>query len=179
MTVHKRRRRQQRQKKPGRADPALGREGEVEIESVGRNGDGIAQLDGLRVFVPQALPGDRLHVRLIAKRADGYTTEVVERQKTTERAEPACPHFGRCGGCQLQHLPADDYRWVLESPADRNSARQPRFCQCRHPPPHREQASLPTPAPPGLPAGRWPEACRGSAIRRGLPAPWISSAAKP
>lgn len=115
MTVHKRRRRQQRQKKPGRADPALGREGEVEIESVGRNGDGIAQLDGLRVFVPQALPGDRLHVRLIAKRADGYTTEVVERQKTTERAEPACPHFGRCGGCQLQHLPADDYRcWKVQ-----------------------------------------------------------------
>lgn len=96
-------------------DPAIGRECDVEIEAIGRNGDGIARINGRPVFVPLALPGDRLRVRLIAKRADGYAAEVIEEQKQSERAEPACPHYGHCGGCHLQHLRADDYhQWQVQ-----------------------------------------------------------------
>jgi hypothetical protein len=46
---------------------------EVAIEAVGARGDGIGRLGGERVYVPLALPGDRLRVRLEARRGgDGW-----------------------------------------------------------------------------------------------------------
>ncbi len=92
----------------------IGREFDVEIETIGRSGDGIARPEGLPIFIPFALPGDRLRIRLTAKRADGYAAEIINAQQQSDRAAPACPHFGRCGGCQLQHLPIDNYHhWKM------------------------------------------------------------------
>lgn len=104
--------RRRRGKSPKKIDPAIGVEHEVEIERIGSGGDGVAHIDGRPVYIPLTLPGDRLRVRLTAKRADGYAAEISNPSKQTQRvvpATPACPHFGRCGGCQLQHLPQQDY----------------------------------------------------------------------
>ena len=114
MTSPKRRSHRSRRKKPQKNDPAIGLEHEVEIQVIGSNGDGVAHVDGKPVFVPSALPGDRLCVRLTARRGDGYAAATVAEHHLSERATPPCPHFGRCGGCQLQHLKADDYkRWKV------------------------------------------------------------------
>jgi 23S rRNA (uracil1939-C5)-methyltransferase len=61
--------------------------------------------EGRMVFVPFALPGERVRVRLREEhkrwaRAD--LLEVLERSR--QRMQPRCLHFGKCGGCHYQHL---------------------------------------------------------------------------
>ena len=79
---------------------------EVAITALGAAGDGIAMVDGRRVFVPGALPGERWRVALPAA---GDRAAPLECLEPVARAEPPCRHFGRCGGCRLQHLTAADY----------------------------------------------------------------------
>lgn len=87
-----------------RADPPA-RTVELTIEMVGARGDGIARLDGESVFVPFTVAGDRVLARIEGKRGDGLTAALVEViEPGPGRAEPPCPHYGRCGGCSLQHL---------------------------------------------------------------------------
>jgi 23S rRNA (uracil1939-C5)-methyltransferase len=93
----------------------IGEPHEVAIEAIGARGDGIARLGNATVFVPLALPGDRVRVRITGRRGDALAAEVVEWLEEAERARPPCPHFGVCGGCQLQHLPVAQYRaWKRE-----------------------------------------------------------------
>ncbi|MGH7095164.1 MAG: class I SAM-dependent RNA methyltransferase, partial [Stellaceae bacterium] len=92
---------------------ASGREPAVElvVERLGAQGDGIAAWRGETVFVPFAAPGDRVRVRLGARRGPGRETRMIELLAAgPHRAAPMCRHFGRCGGCALQHLDTDAYR---------------------------------------------------------------------
>ena len=83
---------------------------EVTIEDIGSSGDGIGHVDASPVYVPLALPGDALTVRLGARRGQGHAADVIESQALMPRHQPVCRHFGTCGGCRLQHLPPPDYR---------------------------------------------------------------------
>jgi 23S rRNA (uracil1939-C5)-methyltransferase len=80
---------------------------EVEIESLTHDGRGVARLDGKTVFVAGALPGERALIRY-SKRHRNYDEARVEEllSRSGDRVEPRCPHFGICGGCAFQHLPA-------------------------------------------------------------------------
>jgi 23S rRNA (uracil1939-C5)-methyltransferase len=82
---------------------------EVVIEAIGARGDGVAE-GAARIFVPLTLPGDRLRVRIVGRRGNGLAAEPLEWLEEAPRARPPCPHFGACGGCQLQHVPAAQYR---------------------------------------------------------------------
>jgi 23S rRNA (uracil1939-C5)-methyltransferase len=73
---------------------------EVSITALGALGDGVAERDGTRLHVPFTLPGER--VRLSAEGERGAIAAVLE--ASPERVTPFCPHFGICGGCQLQHM---------------------------------------------------------------------------
>lgn len=78
---------------------------EVTIAEIGGRGDGIARLDGRPLYVPFTLPGDRVSVRIEGVRGDGLVGQAVAMLAAGPgRVEPPCPHFGRCGGCALQHL---------------------------------------------------------------------------
>ncbi|KAB0680284.1 class I SAM-dependent RNA methyltransferase [Aureimonas leprariae] len=79
---------------------------EVAIEALGAKGDGVARLGGEPVFVPFALPGERVVVESAGARS--APVEILER--SPERQEPPCPHFGACGGCDLQHTGDALYR---------------------------------------------------------------------
>jgi 23S rRNA (uracil1939-C5)-methyltransferase len=83
---------------------------EVTIESIGARGDGVAKLGAARMFIPLTMPGDRLYVRSIGRRGDDLVGAPLEWLQQAPRAEPPCPHFGTCGGCQLQHVPRAQYR---------------------------------------------------------------------
>lgn len=87
-----------------RGDPESG-EREVTIERLGAAGDGIAETAQGRLYVPLTLPGERWRVRPSRKLAEGWQAEPVRLLEPAHRAVPPCPHFGRCGGCRLQHLP--------------------------------------------------------------------------
>jgi 23S rRNA (uracil1939-C5)-methyltransferase len=77
----------------------------VTIHGLGGRGDGLADLDGRPLFVAQALPGERVRVRLVGERAGGLRGELLELiEPSADRRQAPCPHFGACGGCSLQHL---------------------------------------------------------------------------
>lgn len=68
-------------------------------------GSGIARHEGLVLFIPLSAPGDRLRVRIVEKKKNFAFAEIVEiLQPSNHRINPKCPVFGRCGGCNWQHL---------------------------------------------------------------------------
>lgn len=78
--------------------PAEPVERELDVTAVGARGDGLAEDEG-RIFAPFTLPGERIRARIIGERA-----ELLEVLRPSADRQPApCKHFGRCGGCQLQH----------------------------------------------------------------------------
>lgn len=86
-----------------------GDEIELAVESLGAAGDGVASTLEGRIYLPDALPGERWRVRLAERLPEGWRAEPLACLVPQPRAEPVCPHFGRCGGCRLQHLPRAAY----------------------------------------------------------------------
>ena len=83
----------------------VGKQIQVDCNGLGHNGEGICRYDGLAIFVPFVLPGEKVEIQItqLKKRyASGRLIKVIEPSK--ERVEPPCHLFGACGGCQLQHL---------------------------------------------------------------------------
>ena len=64
---------------------------------------------GKKVFVSFALPGESALVKLTNSRASFEEGDAIEvtANPNPERAVPPCPHFGVCGGCNLQHWQPD------------------------------------------------------------------------
>jgi 23S rRNA (uracil1939-C5)-methyltransferase len=84
----------------------------VHIDRVGSEGDGIARLpDGTPLYLPFTLPGETVSAHPMQPRGDGWHAFAGMIGDISEaRVEPPCPHFGRCGGCVLQHWRDSDYR---------------------------------------------------------------------
>ena len=84
------------------------------IEHIGRRGDGVAVVDGQAVYVPYALPSERVEVERVPNHPDRRRLVRVD-VASNDRIEPICPHFGVCGGCAIQHWNHDKYRaWKRE-----------------------------------------------------------------
>ena len=75
------------------------------IKRIGINGEGIGYYKKLAVFVPFAIPGEEVVVRItdvFDKYANG---KIIRFKKESEnRIKPHCPYYENCGGCQLQHI---------------------------------------------------------------------------
>jgi len=83
---------------------------ELTIEALGTGGDGIAWRDGAKLFVPDALPGERVRVELGQVAPGGTRARLLERlSHSLDRAAPPCKYFGDCGGCVAQHITAETY----------------------------------------------------------------------
>lgn len=60
---------------------------------------------GVVVFVPRAVPGDRVRVRIArAKKKLRFGRLLSVAEPSPFRVEPPCPHFDACGGCAFQNL---------------------------------------------------------------------------
>ena len=82
----------------------------LDILEIGARGDGIAEQDGERYFVPFTLPGEVVEVEPIGKRGEGIAAELIEvLAPSRHREPPPCAHFTVCGGCALQHWRRDAY----------------------------------------------------------------------
>lgn len=79
---------------------------ELKIETLSNLGAGVAKPDGWVVFVPFALPGERIRAKVWRNEANCSHADLVEiLEPSPDRIEPHCRHFTTCGGCQYQHLP--------------------------------------------------------------------------
>lgn len=97
---------------------------EVTVGHIGARGDGVAVAESgppdsnkqRPMFIPLSLPGERVMARPVSNTGEGITSQLVEiTHASPERIEPACRHFGACGGCGLQHWAQTPYRqWKRE-----------------------------------------------------------------
>ncbi len=78
---------------------------ELSIDRLGGLGDGIGSHAGKAVFVPFTCPGDTVKAAIVKDTKDGIRADLLKLlTPSPERQQPACAHFGTCGGCSLQHL---------------------------------------------------------------------------
>jgi len=78
----------------------------VTISDIGAEGNALARVDNLVVFVPMLIPGDIVDLQVIKKRRKYLEGRVIKfHEYSSDRIEPRCSHFGVCGGCKWQHLP--------------------------------------------------------------------------
>lgn len=69
----------------------------------------LEEKHGKKIFISFALPGEQVSVKLTNSRAsfeEGDALSVLN-HPNPQRAVPPCPHFGVCGGCNLQHWQPD------------------------------------------------------------------------
>ncbi len=92
---------------PPRPQPTL-----VTIDRIGAEGDGVGRLpDGTPLYVPLTLPGEQVTAGMLRRRGEGWhaAAESID-VPSPARVQPPCRHFGRCGGCALQHWQEGAYR---------------------------------------------------------------------
>jgi len=81
----------------------------LEIVSLGHSGEGVGKYEGFTVFVPHALPGETVDVKIIeVKKNYAKATLQTVTVASTSRSVPKCPIYYQCGGCQLQHVDYDE-----------------------------------------------------------------------
>ena len=90
---------------------------EAEITDYTTEGQGIAHIEGCAVFVPNAIAGERVSVRITLARKTWATGKLVEiLEKSPHRVNRACPVAKLCGGCAFWHM---DYEEECRLKADR------------------------------------------------------------
>lgn len=97
---------------------------EVEIDHIGGRGDGVGRASYTHnyqtrehaVFVPAALPGERVLVQPLSINSQGIKSRIIEMlAPSAERQTPDCGVFPACGGCKFQHWGDDAVRsWKEE-----------------------------------------------------------------
>ena len=90
---------------------------ETVITDYTTEGQGVAHIEGCAVFVPNAVAGERVKVRVTLVRktwAAGKITEILE--KSPHRVNRACPVAKLCGGCTFWHM---DYEEECRLKAER------------------------------------------------------------
>lgn len=78
---------------------------ELDVTDMAFGGRGLARIDGLAVFVDDAVAGDRVRARIFKKKkrhAEARTLEVLS--PSSDRVTPLCIYAAHCGGCKWQHL---------------------------------------------------------------------------
>ncbi len=77
----------------------------IKIHGIGSDGEGIGKIDDIVVFVPNAVTGDELNIKVIKTKktfAVGKIEEIIS--PSLKRADTPCDVYGKCGGCNIQHL---------------------------------------------------------------------------
>ena len=78
----------------------------VRITDIAAEGNALARVENMVVFVPMLIPGDVADIQVVRKRKKFLEGKVVRfHEYSPDRIEPRCSHFGICGGCRWQHLP--------------------------------------------------------------------------
>ena len=80
----------------------------IDIIDAGMEGEGIGRADGMAVFVPGAVVGDRVQVELtMVKKNFARGQMLVLEKPSPDRQEAFCQYYGDCGGCSLQAMTYD------------------------------------------------------------------------
>ena len=105
-------------RRPVIAEPVIGR-----VDALNHDGWGVVRA-GKTVFVAGALPGETVEYRVRRSERSHDEAELLRViEAAADRVEPACAHFGTCGGCSLQHL-APESQWRIKDEMLRETLRR-------------------------------------------------------
>jgi 23S rRNA (uracil1939-C5)-methyltransferase len=98
---------------------------DLEIIDAGAKGKSIAKAeDGRVVFVNNAVPGDIATIQTTKKRKAYFEGTAISFSKYSDkRVEPACSHFGTCGGCKWQFMGYEHQLFYKEKEVENNLRR--------------------------------------------------------
>ncbi len=115
-----------RSKQFAKHNPAAGRKPlcnlpniECVITHLGARGDGVAEKEitlghqpqKLKLFIPGALPNEKLRVKPVSRSSNGVRADILELiEQSSYRTAPSCDVFPACGGCQFQHMHIKAYQ---------------------------------------------------------------------
>ncbi len=78
---------------------------ELEITQMAAGGEGLATFEGKKIFIPWGIVGDQVKIEITEEKKDFSKGRIVEiLKKSSDRIDPPCPYFFKCGGCQWQHI---------------------------------------------------------------------------
>ncbi|NPA91606.1 MAG: class I SAM-dependent RNA methyltransferase [Chloroflexi bacterium] len=83
------------------------REVELLLEGIAHGGEAFGRHEGKIIFVPYAIPGERVRVQIVREKARWARARLIDvLTPSPDRITPPCPYFGpdKCGGCQWQHI---------------------------------------------------------------------------
>ena len=78
----------------------------VEIIDNGFQGEGIAKIDGMAIFIPNSIKGEKVKIKILkvtSKIAYGKILEILDKSEN-RIDEIDCQTYSRCGGCVLRHV---------------------------------------------------------------------------
>ncbi len=85
------------------------------IESLTHDGRGVSHVNDKVVFIDEALPGETVDFVYTDIRRDYAEGKVVKLYNRSEqRVDPQCPHYGVCGGCSFQHVADEQHIRIKE-----------------------------------------------------------------
>lgn len=74
-------------------------------EKIVFGGDSLGKINGKNVFIPYAIPGEKLEINITESKRDFDKAEIVKIIEPSEhRVEPKCKYYGKCGGCNMMHI---------------------------------------------------------------------------
>ncbi|VXD14843.1 23S rRNA (uracil(1939)-C(5))-methyltransferase RlmD [Marinoscillum sp. 108] len=77
----------------------------LEITGVSSDGKSVGRHENRVIFVANGAPGDIVDVRIVGKQKKFLLGEIIHfHEKSADRTDPFCEHFGTCGGCKWQHI---------------------------------------------------------------------------
>jgi len=75
------------------------------VEKIAAGGSGLARIEGKSAFIEGSAPGETVLCRVTAEHRSWLQAELLEIiEPSQDRVQPACALWGKCGGCNLQHL---------------------------------------------------------------------------
>lgn len=87
----------------------------LSIQSLDYQGLGVAKFQGKTYFVENALPDEIVEAKIREEKSRfGKAQAVKFLQKSAKRLMPFCPHYAKCGGCQMQHIPLEMQREIKQ-----------------------------------------------------------------
>lgn len=77
----------------------------VEIMDYGYEGEGVAKIGQVPIFIPNVLKGEICKIVIVKVLSSYAYGKVLEVQKVSpDRIEPDCTCSNRCGGCDVRHI---------------------------------------------------------------------------
>jgi len=75
------------------------------VQDIAFGGEGVARIEDFVVFIPFVIAGETVEAEILEVKKNFARARLVRVvSASADRVAPRCAHFGRCGGCQYQHL---------------------------------------------------------------------------